>query len=109
LLPAAGLVIVLWREFSILFVRNLMLRKGVTMGARWGGKVKAFAYMVAGAFSLLASCVRRLGIVSDFPLYGLFRWVGIGIFLVSIVLAVTSFFDYVAVYRKAPPPVRDNE
>jgi CDP-diacylglycerol--glycerol-3-phosphate 3-phosphatidyltransferase len=103
LLPAAGLVIVLWREFSILFVRNLMLRKGITMGARWSGKVKAVAYMVAGAFSLLASCVRRLGIAPDVPFYGLFRWTGIGIFLVSIVLAVTSFFDYVAVYRKAPP------
>jgi CDP-diacylglycerol--glycerol-3-phosphate 3-phosphatidyltransferase len=101
LLPAAGFIIVLWREFSILFVRNLMLRKGIAMGARWGGKVKAVAYMVAGVFSLLASSVHRLGIVVDFPLYALFRWTGIGIFLVSIVLAVTSFFDYVAVYRKA--------
>jgi CDP-diacylglycerol--glycerol-3-phosphate 3-phosphatidyltransferase len=104
LLPAAGLIIVLWREFSILFVRNLMLRKGITMGARWSGKVKAVTYMIAGAFSLLASCVRRLNGIPDFPLYDIFRWTGIGIFLVSIVLAVTSFFDYVSVYRKAPSP-----
>jgi CDP-diacylglycerol--glycerol-3-phosphate 3-phosphatidyltransferase len=101
LLPAAGLIIVLWREFSILFVRNLMLRKGVTMGARWSGKVKAVAYMTAGVFALLASSVRRLGLETGFPLYDVFRWIGIGIFIVSIVLAVTSFFDYVAVYRKA--------
>jgi CDP-diacylglycerol--glycerol-3-phosphate 3-phosphatidyltransferase len=107
LLPAAGLLIVLWREFAILFVRNLMLRKGVAMGARWSGKVKAVAYMVAGVFALLASSVTRLasvswGITDVVSWFDIFHWAGVAVFVVSIVLSITSFFEYVAVYRSAP-------
>jgi CDP-diacylglycerol--glycerol-3-phosphate 3-phosphatidyltransferase len=99
ILPAAGLVIVLWREFSILFLRNLMLRKGVTMGARWGGKIKAVAYMLAGVFALLASSVQRLDFSES--LFSTFRFTAIAVYAVSIALAILSFADYLREYRKA--------
>ena len=99
ILPVAGLAIVLWREFGILFLRNLMLRKGVTMGARWGGKVKAVAYMLAGVFALLASSVRRLG--HPELLFSTFRFTAIVVYAASIVLALLSFADYLREYRKA--------
>ena len=38
-----------------------MLKKGVVMGARKGGKIKAVAYMLAGAAALLAASAERFG------------------------------------------------
>jgi CDP-diacylglycerol--glycerol-3-phosphate 3-phosphatidyltransferase len=98
ILPVTLLLIVLYREFAIQFVRNLMLKKGIAMGARWGGKIKAFAYMVAGGLALLASSVSRLGLPAI--LFTVFRTAAIVIFALSVVLALTSFGDYVAVYRR---------
>jgi CDP-diacylglycerol--glycerol-3-phosphate 3-phosphatidyltransferase len=99
ILPVILFLIILYREFGILFLRNLMLQKGVAMGARKGGKIKAFAYMFTGIAALLASSVRRLwGIES--PYFGIFRiaaWVFLGI---SVVISVVSFLDYLGVYRK---------
>jgi CDP-diacylglycerol--glycerol-3-phosphate 3-phosphatidyltransferase len=104
LLPVALLLIVLYREFGIQFVRNLMMKKGVVMGARWGGKIKAVAYMIAGALALLASSVARLRL--DIDLFIIFRTAAQVVFAISVVLALTSFADYVAVYRRADDPVK---
>jgi CDP-diacylglycerol--glycerol-3-phosphate 3-phosphatidyltransferase len=98
ILPVILLLVVLYREFSILFVRILMMKKGIAMGARWGGKIKAVAYMIAGAVALLASSAERLGLDSRF--YTWFRLGSIILFFISVVLALTSFADYITVYRK---------
>jgi CDP-diacylglycerol--glycerol-3-phosphate 3-phosphatidyltransferase len=60
--PVILLLLVLYREFGILFLRNLMLKKGVAMGARLGGKIKTVTYIIAGAAALLAVSFRRFGI-----------------------------------------------
>ncbi|MDR1909395.1 MAG: CDP-diacylglycerol--glycerol-3-phosphate 3-phosphatidyltransferase [Spirochaetaceae bacterium] len=102
ILPAALLLLVLYREFAIQFVRNLMLKKGVVMGARWAGKVKSVVYMVAGALALLASSISRLGV--EGILFPLFRGAAVAAFALSVILALASFGDYVSVYRKAEGP-----
>jgi CDP-diacylglycerol--glycerol-3-phosphate 3-phosphatidyltransferase len=101
ILPALLFLVVLYREFSILFLRNLMLRKGVALGARMGGKIKTVTYISAGAVALLASSVRRL----DFPwaterLFGILSLTATGIFIVSVFMAILSFADYMRVYRQ---------
>jgi CDP-diacylglycerol--glycerol-3-phosphate 3-phosphatidyltransferase len=98
ILPAPVLLVVLYREFSIQFLRNLMLlNKNTAQGARMGGKIKAVTYMIAGGVALLASSARTLGFDAAFtPL----RIAAIVIFLISAVFAVISFMDYLAVYRK---------
>jgi CDP-diacylglycerol--glycerol-3-phosphate 3-phosphatidyltransferase len=98
ILPAAFLLLVLYREFGILFVRILMMKKGVAMGARKGGKIKAVAYMVAGAVALLASCAERLGL--DNRAYATLRISAMVIFGISVILALVSFADYIGVYRR---------
>jgi CDP-diacylglycerol--glycerol-3-phosphate 3-phosphatidyltransferase len=98
ILPAALLLVVLYRELGIQFLRNLMMKKKVVLGARWGGKVKAFAYMIAGAAALLASSVQRLEI--EGPAFQTLRTAAAVIFFISVILAVTSFMDYLQVYRK---------
>jgi CDP-diacylglycerol--glycerol-3-phosphate 3-phosphatidyltransferase len=97
ILPAAFLLLVLYREFGILFIRILMMKKGVAMGARRGGKIKAVAYVIAGIAALLASCAERLGL--DVRVYTVLRVSASVIFVISVVLALASFADYIKVYR----------
>ena len=104
-LPVALFLIVLYRELGIQFVRNLMMKKGVAMGARWGGKIKAVTYMIAGALALVASSAARLGL--DPALYAGFRAAATAVFALSVVLALTSFGDYVSVYRKTAATPRE--
>ncbi|GHV76542.1 CDP-diacylglycerol--glycerol-3-phosphate 3-phosphatidyltransferase [Spirochaetia bacterium] len=99
ILPVIPFLIILYREFGILFLRNLMLKKGVAMGARKGGKIKAFAYMFTGIASLLASSVQRLwGIESSY--FNIFRYIAWGFLCISVVISLISFVDYLGVYRK---------
>jgi CDP-diacylglycerol--glycerol-3-phosphate 3-phosphatidyltransferase len=100
--PALLFVLVLYREFGILFVRNLMLRKGVAMGARLGGKIKTVAYISAGAVALLSASLQRLSVFE--ALSPLLTTAAQIIFGISVVLALISFFDYVSVYRKPEQP-----
>ena len=100
ILPPLLFLAVLYREFSILFVRNLMLRKGITLGARPGGKIKTITYVLAGALALMASSVVRLGMGR--PLYRVLAIAAGVVFVVSVIIAVISFFDYLSVYNKTP-------
>jgi CDP-diacylglycerol--glycerol-3-phosphate 3-phosphatidyltransferase len=101
ILPSLLYLVVLYREFSILFLRNLMLKKGITLGARMGGKIKTVSYIAAGAVALLASSLRRL----DFPwntgrAFIVLSWAATAIFIISVFLAIFSFFDYLRVYNE---------
>jgi CDP-diacylglycerol--glycerol-3-phosphate 3-phosphatidyltransferase len=98
ILPSALFLLVLYREFGILFIRNLMLRKGIAMGARIGGKIKTVTYILAGACALLAASIVRLGFGDT-----IYRTVSLAaevIFIISVIFSALSFFDYVSVYRK---------
>lgn len=96
-LPAVLFLVVLYREFGILFIRNLMLRKGVSMGARISGKIKTVSYVAAGAAALAYESLCRLGIAeSTQPAV---KTAAVVIFSVSVLFSVVSFFDYLAFYR----------
>jgi CDP-diacylglycerol--glycerol-3-phosphate 3-phosphatidyltransferase len=97
ILPALLLMIILYREFGILFLRTLMMKRGIVMGARSGGKIKAVAYMIAGVVALLAASSQRLGFSME--LFTILRISAIVLFLVSVVLSLTSFSDYFKVYK----------
>jgi CDP-diacylglycerol--glycerol-3-phosphate 3-phosphatidyltransferase len=98
ILPVLFFLLVLYREFGILFVRILMMKKGIAMGARKGGKIKAVAYMVAGALALLASSAQRLGLDDQF--YNWFSLSAVIVFVISVVISLVSFADYILVYKK---------
>jgi CDP-diacylglycerol--glycerol-3-phosphate 3-phosphatidyltransferase len=98
-LPVVLLLVVLYREFGILFLRILMMKKGIAMGARMGGKLKAVAYMLAGAVALLAVSFQRFGF--DGKIYIWLRSAAVVVFILSVLVSVVSFADYLSVYRKA--------
>jgi CDP-diacylglycerol--glycerol-3-phosphate 3-phosphatidyltransferase len=97
--PAFLFLLVIYREFSILFIRNLMLKKGVIMGARIGGKIKTVCYIIAGGAALVAVSLQRLAIFEF--LVPVFRIGALVIFIISVVISIVSFIDYLLIYRKS--------
>jgi CDP-diacylglycerol---glycerol-3-phosphate 3-phosphatidyltransferase len=97
-MPAWALVLILYRELSINFIRMLLAQRGVAMGARPGGKLKSAVYMVAGAASLVYLSLQKLGLIPGF-----LHSFAIGIYAVyalAAALALISFADYFLQYRK---------
>ena len=95
--PALLFLVVLYREFGILFLRNLMLKKGVVMGARKSGKIKTFTYITAAAIALLYASLQRLGAVES--LQPAIKIAAVAAFGISVFFSVVSFFDYLSAYR----------
>ncbi|GHV63299.1 CDP-diacylglycerol--glycerol-3-phosphate 3-phosphatidyltransferase [Spirochaetia bacterium] len=92
-------LLVLYREFGIQFLRVLMMKKGIAMGARKGGKIKAFTYMLAGFVALLAVSVQRLGFGES--VFLVLQRSALIIFCISVIISLVSFADYLSVYRKS--------
>jgi CDP-diacylglycerol--glycerol-3-phosphate 3-phosphatidyltransferase len=67
------------------------------MGARMGGKVKTVTYITAGGVALLTVSFQRLAILEHLIPY--FKTGALIIFIISIIFSLTSFFDYLSVYR----------
>jgi len=104
LFPLILFLIVVYREFGILFIRNLMLKKGITLGARLGGKIKTVSYIVTGSFALLVATLERLSIYEPLAVFEIVvpysRIIALGIFIISVIIAVLSFVDYLLIYQK---------
>ncbi|MDR1902567.1 MAG: CDP-diacylglycerol--glycerol-3-phosphate 3-phosphatidyltransferase [Treponema sp.] len=98
ILPVVLLLIVLYREFGILFLRVLMMKKGLALGARKGGKLKAVTYMLTGIVALLAVSIKRMELGNT--LFTIFRNSATVLFIISTIISVLSFVDYIAVYRR---------
>ena len=97
--PAFFFLLVIYREFGILFIRNLMLHKGITLGARMSGKVKTVSYITAGSAALLTVSLQRLSIFEIIIPY--FKIGAVIIFIISVIISIISFFDYLLIFKKA--------
>jgi CDP-diacylglycerol---glycerol-3-phosphate 3-phosphatidyltransferase len=98
IMPVWVLVVILYREFSINFIRMLLAQRGIAMGARPGGKLKSATYMVAGAASLVFASAKVLAL---FPsVWRAFEIAIYAIYTIAAVLAVVSFADYFIQYRR---------
>ena len=97
ILPVIPFLVILFREFGILFLRVLMMQKGIAMGARRGGKLKAVSYALTGFTCLLSVSLERFGYLS---IAGIILKAAFIIFIFSMFIAVISFIDYFFVYLK---------
>lgn len=98
IMPLWIFLIVLYREFGILFLRMMLSFKGIAMGARPGGKLKAALYMVSGMLSLLLVSFERLSLAS--PLVPATRTIVLVAFILAAFLSIASFIDYFIQFRK---------
>jgi len=95
--PAILFLLVIYREFSILFIRNLMLKKGITLGARMSGKVKTVSYIIAEGAALLTDNFQRLSLFND--LIPTFKVITLIIFIISVIISIVSFADYLIIFK----------
>ncbi|MDR0323617.1 MAG: CDP-diacylglycerol--glycerol-3-phosphate 3-phosphatidyltransferase [Treponema sp.] len=94
--PAILFLLIIYREFGILFLRNLLLRKGIVLGARMSGKVKTVSYIIAAGAALLFASFQRLSVFEFLLPY--FRIGANIIFIISVIISIISFFDYLKVF-----------
>lgn len=98
IMPMWVFLIILYREFGILFLRMMLSFKGIAMGARPGGKLKAGLYMIAGLLSLILVSLERLSLLTS--VVPLLQTVVLVAFIAAGALSVASFIDYFIQYRK---------
>jgi CDP-diacylglycerol---glycerol-3-phosphate 3-phosphatidyltransferase len=97
-MPAWAFILILYREFSINFLRMLLAQRGVAMGARRGGKLKSATYMAAGAASLILVSAEKLSLfLGARPVFAVAIY---ALYSLAALLAVLSFIDYFVQYRK---------
>lgn len=98
IMPLWIFLIILYREFGILFLRMMLSFKGIAMGARPGGKLKAGLYMVSGILSLLLVSLERLSLFAlALPTLKVIVLVA---FIAAGTSSVASFIDYLIQFRK---------
>ncbi|MBN1411536.1 MAG: CDP-diacylglycerol--glycerol-3-phosphate 3-phosphatidyltransferase [Spirochaetales bacterium] len=98
ILPLWMLLIFIYRDISVSFIRLLLVKKGVVQGAKWSGKIKAWLYAIFAFIGIAYFSMKRL--LPTLPIYDIFNLVvQIGFYL-CILVAVVSLLDYLFVLLK---------
>jgi CDP-diacylglycerol---glycerol-3-phosphate 3-phosphatidyltransferase len=98
IMPVWMFVLILYREVGIIFVRMMMMKDGVALAARKGGKLKAVMYAVSAGFGLLMLMHLRMDSLSALMPY--LSWVTLGSFGIAVLLSWASMVDYLVILRR---------
>lgn len=114
IMPVWFIMVVLYREFGIIFVRMLLFRRGIALGARSWGKLKSWFYSVAAALGIYLFSIEVLNVEA--------KWVtttrsGVDIvatvvFATAAGLSLLSFVDYLRFavpHLRKPAPLSPDE
>jgi len=87
------ILLLVYREFGMLFIRMTAAKQGIAIAARKGGKAKTVLYVIAGFYSLLLESSIRLGftILSDYPAL---NTIGVVLYIIAVAASYASFIDY---------------
>ena len=102
IMPFIILLLIIYRDLSVNFIRLIMIKKGTIMGARWSGKIKAWFYAAAGIAGMLRLSQSRLSL----PDNTIFITIVNIIFIFSAVIAIISLIDYLRPLFDRKPSVR---
>jgi CDP-diacylglycerol--glycerol-3-phosphate 3-phosphatidyltransferase len=97
-MPAYFFILIVYREFGMLFLRLLSLKQGIAVAARMGGKFKTVLYIIAGFYALALDIYQSLPF--DFLPVKPFRIAQTLIFFLCAAAAYISFADYLIQFRK---------
>ena len=98
IMPIWVFAIIIYREISIMFFRILVMKKGIAMGARMGGKLKAWAYAFAGIGGLIFVSIERLGVFPE--KIDALRSATLILFVVAGIASLVSLLDYILYMKK---------
>jgi CDP-diacylglycerol--glycerol-3-phosphate 3-phosphatidyltransferase len=93
-MPAVLFMVVFYREFGMLFLRMQIIKRGIAIAARPGGKFKTVLYITAGFWTLAVSIYEKGG-WNCLPGSEHFRLAGIVLFSLCALTALVSFIDYI--------------
>ncbi len=92
IMPVWVFIIILYRELSVMFLRMIMMGRGVAMAANIWGKAKAVLYAVSGfAGIILAFLLRSMPGAEWLPVYQTVLSV---LFIITAAASVISFITY---------------
>lgn len=97
-IPIWMFLLLMYREIGIVFVRLLMIRDGIALAARKGGKIKTALYAAGSVLGLLLLMHFRLGNLD--VLMPQLPWVTMAVFLAAVVMSWGSFIDYLIVLAR---------
>lgn len=94
-MPLWTFILIMWREFSILFIRMLMMGKGKPVAANLWGKSKAVLYAISGALGLLF-----IALENWFPDATFMEGARVGLYVIFVLAALSSVMSFLT-YIKA--------
>jgi CDP-diacylglycerol--glycerol-3-phosphate 3-phosphatidyltransferase len=97
-MPAFILLLIIYREFSMTFIRLVAIQQGVAIAARKGGKSKTFLYVFSCFYTLVLESCMRLGIFNIDSVPAL-KIIGLVLFGLCLLASYISFADYLINFR----------
>ena len=98
IMPAAAFIIIMWREFSISFLRMLMMGKGKAVAANIWGKSKTVLYAVVSILSIAYVVASHFVPGSWQDIYSLVLTV---LFYLAALASLLSFTTYLSAILKS--------
>ena len=97
LMPLWAMIVIVWREFCIMFIRMVMAKEGTALAAKNGGKAKAVFYFISGIFAMFILTLQSLGVTAYLDQLIL---AGKVLFVLAAFSSVISFIDYLLLFLK---------
>lgn len=91
-MPVWSFIIIMWREFSILFLRMLMMRSGTAVAASIWGKIKAVLYAISALIAIVYVAIDRIGSFGEFK--EMADTIVVVVFALATIASVASFLTY---------------
>ncbi len=98
IMPAWILLILIYRDVAVAYIRVMISQNKVMMPARASGKLKAWVYAFAGIGGTAVFTLQRTGWLSDIS--GPLSVVSLVLFVLSAAVALWSLADYGAFFLK---------
>ena len=99
-MPAFILLLIIYREISMTFIRLVAIQEGVAIGARKGGKTKTVLYIISSFAALVIESALRLDLIKpEDPLVKTGKIVCIALFSLCLFVSYASFVDYLICFK----------
>jgi CDP-diacylglycerol--glycerol-3-phosphate 3-phosphatidyltransferase len=102
IMPHWMLLVLLYRELGVTFLRMMLIRRGVAMAASLWGKAKAITYAAAGVVGVFVLILAALA--PETPALVMWQRGVLALFALSVLSSVGSFITYV---RHAVPQLKE--
>jgi CDP-diacylglycerol--glycerol-3-phosphate 3-phosphatidyltransferase len=99
-MPGFILLLIIYREISMTFIRLVAIQEGIAIGARKGGKTKTVLYIISAFFALAIESALRLSLFApESPAVKTGKIACIALFVLCLAASYISFADYLIHFR----------